>query len=188
MSDFSGYYKYLSKRSFIALIYRWYLLYPMYNKRLVGKVLDYGCGIGDFVRFRDNTVGIDVNPHNVEHCKNYNKEAYTIEIDGDLPFEDESFDSVLIDNVLEHVLEPKRIMEELVRVCKKGGTIMIGVPTEKGFSHDPDHKVFYQEKELIELCTKYNLEKSEFFYSPFKSAFFDKHLFITALHGVFIKK
>ena len=55
-----NYYEYLKKRSIIGLLYRKYILYPSICKHLNGHVLDIGCGIGDFLKFRANTVGIEI--------------------------------------------------------------------------------------------------------------------------------
>ncbi len=42
-----------------------------------------------------------------------------------LPFEDETFDSVMICFVLEHLASPLRALQELKRVLKKGGMLMV---------------------------------------------------------------
>ena len=46
----------------------------------------------------------------------------------DLPFPDGSFDRVIASEVLEHVLEDRRAMAELVRVLRPGGTLAATVP------------------------------------------------------------
>jgi ubiquinone/menaquinone biosynthesis C-methylase UbiE len=56
------YFEYLMRRSFLGDLYRRYVLYPRLNLHLNGKVLDVGCGIGDMLSYRKNTVGLDVNP------------------------------------------------------------------------------------------------------------------------------
>ena len=56
--------------------------------------------------------------------------SYTeIVCDGhDLPFEDSSFDAVLIQAVLEHVTDPARCVEELCRVLRVGGLVYAETP------------------------------------------------------------
>lgn len=46
----------------------------------------------------------------------------------DLPFEDESFDIVFCNHVLEHIEDDKKAMSELYRVMKKGGWGIFQVP------------------------------------------------------------
>lgn len=46
----------------------------------------------------------------------------------DLPFEDESFDVIFCNHVLEHIIDDKKAMSELYRVMKKGGWGILQVP------------------------------------------------------------
>ena len=46
----------------------------------------------------------------------------------DLPFEDESFDVIFCNHVIEHIIDDKKAMSELYRVMKKGGWGILQVP------------------------------------------------------------
>lgn len=46
----------------------------------------------------------------------------------DLPFEDESFDVIFCNHVLEHIIDDRKAMSELYRVMKKGGWGILQVP------------------------------------------------------------
>lgn len=46
----------------------------------------------------------------------------------DIPFEDESFDGVIVQAVLEHVVDPYRCCEEIYRVLKKNGVVYADIP------------------------------------------------------------
>lgn len=46
----------------------------------------------------------------------------------DLPFEDESFDVIFCNHVLEHIVDDQKAMRELYRVMKKGGWGIVQVP------------------------------------------------------------
>src|SRR5437899_2599813 len=102
MTSDDHYFEYLQTRSALALSYRRWWLYPRLARRLEGLTLDIGCGIGDMLAFRPNTVGVDVNIRLVEHCRSLGFDACLMQPDV-LPFEDGHFDSVLLDNVLEHI-------------------------------------------------------------------------------------
>lgn len=58
----------------------------------------------------------------------------------DLPFENESFDFILCNHVLEHIPEDQKAMEELYRILKPGGTAILQIPQdlsrEKTFQDD----------------------------------------------------
>jgi SAM-dependent methyltransferase len=45
-----------------------------------------------------------------------------------LPFEGESFDGIVVQAVLEHVLSPEKVVEDLFRVLKEGGVIYSEIP------------------------------------------------------------
>ena len=66
----------------------------------------------------------------------------------------------------------EKILEEIKRVIKVNGVIVIGVPGTKGFQSDPDHKCFYDQEALIKLAKESGFSIKEFFYTPFfKSSF-----------------
>ncbi len=46
----------------------------------------------------------------------------------DIPVEDERFDRILLNQVLEHIPDPPRVLAELYRVLKPGGQIFCSVP------------------------------------------------------------
>lgn len=168
--DMQSYCQYLSRRSLLGLFYRKYFLYPKLCGKLTGKVLDVGCGIGDFVRFRANTIGADINGHNVDYCVQQGLDAKLIE-DNHLSFADDSFDGVMLDNVLEHIPSDMAdsVIEEIRRVLKPGGNIVVGVPGRKGYDSDPDHKVYYTEDNLTSLLVHHGFEAREVFLMPFAS-------------------
>ena len=170
------YFEYLMRRSFLGDLYRRYVLYPRLNLHLKGRVLDVGCGIGDMLSYRKNTVGLDVNPLNVDFCQKRQLEAYVMKPDV-IPFKDETFDSVLLDNVLEHIEKPSLLFKEIRRVLKPDGILLIGVPGIRGYESDDDHKVFYDEKKLHTLAQKNRFNVNHFFYTPLiKSTFLSKQL------------
>jgi SAM-dependent methyltransferase len=170
------YFLYLRNRSLLGRLYRKYYLYPRLVKFLKGSLLDVGCGIGDMLDFRPNSVGIDINPHNVAFCKRLGFESLVMH-NNKLPFKNLSFDSVLLDNVLEHIESPSLLFEEIRRILKPDGVLLVGVPGIKGFQSDDDHKVFYDEKKLRALAQKNHFNINHFFYTPIiKSTFLSKHL------------
>jgi SAM-dependent methyltransferase len=168
------YFEYLQSRSFTGGIYRKYFLYPRLNRYLKGQMLDVGCGIGDMLAFRPNSIGVDINQLDVEFCKQRGCEAYEMPVDK-LPFEDGSFDSVLLDNVLEHLADPDPLLTEIKRVMRKDAVLLIGVPGVKGQSADPDHKVFYNEVSLNTLAVRLGFNVNVMLHSPlWKSDFLSK--------------
>lgn len=183
------YFAYLKTRSKIADIYRKFIMYPSVNNLLKGKVLDVGCGIGDFLAFRgSNTVGADINPLNVNYCISNGQEAHLIE-ENKYPFSVQSFDSVILDNVLEHLIKPETTITEISRVLKQNGILVIGVPGIKGYTMDSDHKKFYDETEMNKLLVQNNYTNIGFKYMPcfIKSNFLSKSISQYVIYGIYKK-
>jgi SAM-dependent methyltransferase len=187
MTDHRQYSNYLTNRSWIGYLYRRLILYPRLCKYLKFKTLDVGCGIGDMLQFRPNTIGVDVNPFNVEICNDRGLPAQVMDVD-QLPFTEGSFNSVLLDNVLEHIEFPDVLLREIHRVLVDGGLLVIGVPGMKGQNSDPDHVVYYDETALMNLAANNNFVIKKFFYMPlFKSQWLSIKVRQYCIYSVWVK-
>lgn len=136
-----------------------------------GNVLDIGTGIGEFLEYYPNATGIDINEDCVKFCtakglKCFNADVYK------LPFDDDSFDGVLLNNVLEHLDEPDRAFPEVKRVLKNNGRLLIELPGKKGFYHDKTHVKFWNKTDIINLLENYGFKNvtTKFFPLPFEFA------------------
>ena len=93
---------------------------------LNGKLLDVGCGTKPYENICnvDEYIGLEIDDEgNRQH--NYADVFY----DGKtIPFEDKSFDSILSNQVFEHVFNPNQFLKEINRVTKVGGKFLITVP------------------------------------------------------------
>jgi len=170
-----SYYKYLKSRSRLGNIYRKYFLYPKITKYLKGKILDIGCGIGDYLMYNNKAFGVDINKHTVNYCK---EKGFDVKLmkNNQIPYTNNSFDSIIMDNVMEHIESPIPLLKESKRILKKGGYLLIGVPGIKGYKYDPDHKIFYNETNLIALIESNGFISKETFYTPFKSQFLNNKI------------
>lgn len=179
---------YLCSRSRLGLWYRKAYLYPRLNRMLTGRVLDFGCGIGDFLNFRQNTVGVDINAANIEFCRASGQDARLIE-NGRIPCADASFNGVIMDNVLEHIPaeEADAVIDEVLRVLADGGTVLIGVPGLKGYASDSDHKQFYRESDLKELMSCHGCVASRTIHTPLRGSFAGRHLSQYCIYAAFSK-
>lgn len=70
-----------------------------------------------------------------------------------LPFEAESFDTVVLGEVLEHLTHPERALGEAKRVLREGGRVIVTVPY--GLNAYPDHKRTYYPISLLEALQPY---------------------------------
>lgn len=60
---------------------------------------------------------------------NREKDDYTyVDMEQALPFGDEDFDTIICLEGLEHTINPAHLIQELCRVCKAGGRLIISIP------------------------------------------------------------
>jgi len=118
----------------------WKIFYS--DTEVAGKdVLDAGCGTGIFsVIFAKNgagsVTGIDISEGSLETAKSL-KDRFDLETVRfqredmlDLPFADESFDIVWAWGTVHHTTDPFGAIEELIRVLKRGGSLLLAVYTK----------------------------------------------------------
>ena len=148
----TSYYEYLRNISWKGLIYRRFFVYPIIKKYCKGKVLDVGCGTGQFVKYYQSAKGVDVNTDCVEFCQRQGMDVVRMNYD-QLPFVNNIFDTIVLDNVLEHIEDPTPLLMECKRVLTPAGQVIILVPGEKGFERDDDHKQFYDHNKLCDLMS-----------------------------------
>lgn len=102
------------------------------------KVLDYGCGSGYGTHFVAphcrHITGVDISPEAVTyaqqryHLPNLDYRQIAKAEEAPLPFDDASFDTVISFQVIEHIPDPSRYLEEILRVLKPGGHFICATP------------------------------------------------------------
>jgi SAM-dependent methyltransferase len=92
------------------------------------RLLDVGCGSAWLGEHYARYTGIDVSPEAVEAAKRHGREVLLADVDERLPFEDESFDGVVLKDVLEHVHDPVRLVRDSRRVLRPGGRVFASSP------------------------------------------------------------
>lgn len=118
---------------------------------LHGKLLDVGCGKKPYAELIqvDAYVGLDVptSMHGVQQVDVFGTAL-------GLPFKDEVFDSVLCTEVLEHLPEPVVALQEMRRVTRPGGVLLLTVPLSEQLHEEPFDFYRFTRYGLIYLLEK----------------------------------
>lgn len=106
-------------------------------KDVNGKLLDVGCGAGDFPEafghYRPDLEisAIDISQKAIKIAKRRKlKVDFKVGNAEKLPFESKSFEAVTCFDLIEHVEHPERVISEIERVLKPGGIFHTFIPTE----------------------------------------------------------
>jgi len=95
------------------------------------RILDVGCGTGANLKMLGlygQAEGVDISEQAVEFCKRRGLGSVKLGAIEELPFEDQSFDIVTALDVLEHLDDDVAGVQEMRRVLRSGGTLLLFVP------------------------------------------------------------
>ena len=100
------------------------------------KVLEVGCATGVLTAYIAQSCGIvngvDYSSKMIELAKiNHGDIDFSVADVLDFPFENNAFDQVVTASLLNIVSDKNKAISELSRICKKGGTVSILVPSVK---------------------------------------------------------
>jgi len=106
-------------------------LLDMYLRGNKNVILDAGCGTGANILFLEKygkVSGVDISSVATNFCRKRGiKNVKTGDI-SDLPYKSNSFDAVCLMDVLEHIEDEKVAIEEIFRVLKPKGKLLLTVP------------------------------------------------------------
>lgn len=148
-------------------------LHPMYTNQLARlkragvershKILDYGCGSGQFVKFLQangyaNARGFDEYSHNFK----------------DRSVLDDQYDCIVSQDVIEHVASPHALLTEFDRLTTDKALIAIGTPNASAIDlgrprdfvhtlHAPYHRHILSRDALVDAGKRHGLELSRFY-------------------------
>jgi ubiquinone/menaquinone biosynthesis C-methylase UbiE len=151
-------------------IYRWLVGYPNLMKRLqardimgalqlrpTDRVLDFGCAYGVFTiemaKIAAEAVGIDIAPPEAGKYLKDGQSSRLRFLDCDAratPFEDDCFDVVLASEVLMMVGNPEEFLDEIRRVLKPGGRLVV----VNGTGHLAIKKAYETDSRLLRLARR----------------------------------
>ena len=110
------------------------------RQNVFGKILNVGCGEDPVGLSAFNCVNVDLDVWDVPNF---------VQADAhELPFSNGSFDCVVLGDILEHVLDPRKVVEEACRVSRK--RVVITVPEETRIGDKPGQYIAEGFKQKLE--------------------------------------
>src|SRR3989344_861417 len=128
--------------------------------RTTDKVLDIGAGRPPYGRFFPNRISVDIDKaHNPDIVADVTK----------LPFADESYGMVLCVELFEHLQDPQKAADELHRILRKGGRLVLTTRFLYPLHSVPGDYWRFTPYILKEIFKKWHIEKLEYESEPFSA-------------------
>ena len=168
------------------------IFFDLLDRELAGendlRILEIGCGAGGMLGplSRYGTVhGMDISHDYMRFCKS---RGYERVLTGDgyaLPFADDSVDLVALFDVIEHIPDDKKVLEEVFRVLRPGGRIFVSVPAYQALYSQNDrvahHQRRYTRGRLLSLLRDVGFREK-------RASYFNTFLFPLILPAVLVLK
>ena len=101
------------------------------------RLLDVGCGAGNLLAAARkngwNAQGLDVSAGAVKHVRDAGFQVFEGELQ-DAAFPAEHFDVVTAAELLEHLIDPQPLLQEVARILRPGGLLWTTTPHARGLS------------------------------------------------------
>ena len=127
-----------------------------YVKDNSAAILDIGCGLSPISPFPEKTTVTDISSTALSFLhKNTSFKEDVVASCNDLPWKENTFDSVLCSEVLEHLVNDRCAVEEFIRILKPGGQLIVTVPLHPYLFRFDDrfvgHQRRYKPEEIISI-------------------------------------
>lgn len=111
------------------------------------KLLDIGSGSGQFLyemkQFGIETYGVEPGEYDKKSAKEHDLNIQNTDL-LKAGYGEASFDVITLNHVLEHIKDPKKTLEEIYRVLKKSGELIVAVPNHSSLAFFLFKKNWYQ--------------------------------------------
>jgi 2-polyprenyl-3-methyl-5-hydroxy-6-metoxy-1,4-benzoquinol methylase len=145
------------------------------------RVLDVGCGEAQLTaavaRAGHAVVGVDVAEEPLRRAREQHAalDVRLVDVDGEWPFDDASFDAVWAGETIEHVADTAGWLSQVRRVLRSGGSLLASTPAhgrlrmlalalsarrlDEHFDPRSDHLRFYTRRTLAGLLADFGFER-----------------------------
>jgi SAM-dependent methyltransferase len=140
-------------------------LFTRYGIQPGHKLLDIGCGRGEFLRGFINCgvqgFGVDRSLAAQKYCPQAELRTADLETSA-LPFDDNTFDVVYSKSVIEHFYYPEKLVKEIYRVLKPGGLVITLSPdwefNYRIYFEDYTHRTPFMQSSLRDIQVIHGFE------------------------------
>ena len=152
------------------------------------KILDLGCSTGDLTAFFLNkskeVYGVDIDKILIAKAKKkYDKIHFYCAKGEKIPFKNNFFDIVVMGDVLEHVSDEKKTLEEVYRVLNPNGALILSVPHKGLFRFIDSFNMKFYFPKLYKLWKGKNYNPNVYQIQPWH-----RHYSLNDLKNLFGKK
>lgn len=133
------------------------------------RVIEIGCGFGEFVESLRNELqidayGIELNSSAVEKAQELGRPVELMTLEEVAKQQSAAFDTVCSFQVLEHIPNLNKFLNSCIDLLKPGGRLLICVPNSDGFIRLADNDLLNQPPHHMSLWSRCVLEKlSQYF-------------------------
>lgn len=128
---------------------------------LKSSIIELGCGVSSFLpQMAARTgelelYGIDFTPKTIERLKKqYPIINYAVgDVRETLSIHPDYFDAVVAGELIEHLEQPEKLVDEMVRICKPGGVVLLSTPQLE--FDDPEHLWEFDAVDIFHMLSKY---------------------------------
>jgi SAM-dependent methyltransferase len=133
--------------------------------RAHGRLLDVGCGDKPYEHlfrpFVSEYLGVEHEATFAETSATTHRKADVLYDGTRLPFDDQSFDTVLSVQVLEHTPDPQALLTDMARVLRADGLMILSAPFSFRLHEEPHDYFRFSPHGLRVLCERAGLEIEE---------------------------
>ena len=101
------------------------------------RVLDVGCGTGQLGRLLKerghHVTGVELIPEAADEARRWLDHVESADVETAFPFLPASFDCVIFADVLEHLVDPWRVLRAATELLAAGGCVVASVPNVQNF-------------------------------------------------------